>query len=279
MSNITIGCKRVIALHATTSNLDEIVQHMQIAALLDVGAIVIFAPSKLRKPDEMLSNCSWIAFPDEAGTIPKQKNFILDWCKLQGFTGFLHIVENDILFNERSKSYMDVLESTMSALDYDVHLSTVTDKCNYVFNKFCPRLAINVDDDNIRQKLGLPRQVRFTSHSNVSYTTYNLAASNGCPLKFDERFTIGMFYIIEFLARRKATQKAGQLYFMNQYLSIADEDNAFDVVRLPSKNVDNAKMQEEDALFKSLNVNYAPDNNLDLVLDTFYGKIKEKMSI
>jgi hypothetical protein len=41
---------------------------------------------------------------------------------------------------------MEKLESTMKALDYDVHLSTVTDRCNYVFNKFCPRLSLDVDE-------------------------------------------------------------------------------------------------------------------------------------
>jgi hypothetical protein len=35
-------------------------------------------------------------------------------------------------------------------------------------------------------------------------------------------------------------------------------------------------MQEEDAIFKSLNVNYAPDNNVDVILDTLYAKILEK---
>lgn len=35
-------------------------------------------------------------------------------------------------------------------------------------------------------------------------------------------------------------------------------------------------MQEENELFKSLDINYAPDNNIDIVLDALYNKLKEK---
>lgn len=49
-------------------------------------------------------------------------------------------------------------------------------------------------------------------------------------------------------------------------------------MELGIEQIDSAKMQEEDALFKSMNVDYAPDNNLDIVLDAFYAKIKEKMA-
>lgn len=36
-------------------------------------------------------------------------------------------------------------------------------------------------------------------------------------------------------------------------------------------------MQEENELFKSLNIDYAPDNNIDIVLDAFYKKLKSKV--
>jgi len=36
-------------------------------------------------------------------------------------------------------------------------------------------------------------------------------------------------------------------------------------------------MQKENELFKSLNIDYAPDNNIDLVLDAFYKKLKSKV--
>ena len=40
--------------------------------------------------------------------------------------------------------------------------------------------------------------------------------------------------------------------------------------------IDEKKMQEENEIFKSLNINYAPDNNIDIVLDALYNKLNVK---
>ena len=37
-------------------------------------------------------------------------------------------------------------------------------------------------------------------------------------------------------------------------------------------------MKDEDVIFKSLNVNYAPDNNIDNVLEILYKKLESKIS-
>lgn len=60
-------------------------------------------------------------------------------------------------------------------------------------------------------------------------------------------------------------------------MSISDEVNGYDIASDVKNNDDNNKMQEENELFKSLNIDYAPDNNLDIVLDAFYKKLKEKI--
>ena len=270
--------KRIVAIHAANDVCNDVVAHKAMNAMqIDAGDVVVFAPSSMMIPDTFVDKHKWISFPESSNSISKQKNFIIDWCKNFRFKGFLHIIEDSISLNLASKQYMNMLEATMSTLDYDVHFSTITDKCNYVFNKFCPRLSIDIDDDNIRKTLGLPSKICFTSHSNVSYVTYNFNAVGDCPPKFDERFTVGMYFIIEFLSRRRATKKDGQLYYMNQYLSIADEVGAYSIEDVKAKTIDNDVMQHENELFKSLNIDYAPDNNLDIVLDTLYVKLKEKM--
>ena len=38
-------------------------------------------------------------------------------------------------------------------------------------------------------------------------------------------------------------------------------------------------MKDEDAIFKSLNVNYAPDNNIDKILEMTYEKLKSKVIV
>lgn len=173
--------------------------------------------------------------------------------------------------------YVDKLEKTMVALDYNVHLATVTDPCNYIFSKYCPRLTIDIDDEDIKSRLSLPDKLSFTSHSNTACVVFNFNAFKESSVpKFDEQFTVDMFTIIEFLARRKANRKDSQLYFMNQYLAISDEIGAFSTMKL-DRNIDQETMKKEDALFKSMNINYAPDNNIDNVLDTLYVKLNQKM--
>ena len=65
---------------------------------------------------------------------------------------------------------------------------------------------------------------------------------------------------------------------MNQYLSISDEIGGYDIIKSQTNDDDNKKMQEENQLFRSLNIDYAPDNNIDLVLDTMYKKLKSKLA-
>ena len=220
-------------------------------------------------------------FPEETDSIPKQKNFILRYFANAGFRGFLHLVESDVKFTSHTEKYIDKLETTMQVLDYDVHLSTTTDKCNYIFNKFCPRLSLDIDDDIIKSKLRLPDKLSFTSHSNVSCIAFNFnSIKDVSNVLFDERFTVGMFFIIEFLARRRVNRRPDQLYYMNQYLSIGDELGAYDMTKNAFKpDIDQDTMNRENELFKSLNINYAPDNNIDIVLDALYNKLKAKMNV
>ena len=199
--------KRIIAVHAVGNDADSIASIALEDMSYNIGEVVVFAPSSMACPDSKSSSITWMHFPENADTIPKQKNFIIDWCKMKDFKGFLHMMESSVKLNANSKTYIEKLESTMSAFDYDIHFSTATDRCNYVFNKFCPRLALDIDDDIMKQKLSLPDRICFTSHSNVSYVTYNFDALDNGVLKFDERFTVGMFYIIEFLARRRSLKR------------------------------------------------------------------------
>ena len=230
------------------------------------------------KDNEIKGNYETIVFPKEIDSIPKRKNFILGYAKSKGFDGFLHIVEDNIVLDRDPTQYIEKIEKTMDVLDYNVHFSTVTDPCNYIFKKFNPRLTLDVDDEDVKTRLGLPDKISFTSHSNICWTIFDLNKVGDDVPKFDEKFTIAMYVIIEYLARRRAQKKEGQLYFMNQYLSISDEIGSFHQINLDGDSIDQQKMKEEDAMFKEMRVEFAPDNNLDVVLDTFYQKVKEKLA-
>ena len=268
--------KRVIAVQYASSayreNVDKLLADLSTYGLVDDA--VVFSASAA----EPLQNAhSTVSMPAEKDCNSKQKNFILDWIKGQSFTGFLHIIEQDVQLLASPIDYINKIEHTMDVLDYSVLFSTVTDPCNYLFNKFCQRLAIDIDDEQIQEHLKLPSKIGFTSHANTSWTIHNFADSD-VPLKFNESFSIGMFMIIEFLARRRNLKKDGQLFFMNQYLSILEEKGVYSLIDKKDDAIDPKKMQEEDGLFKSMNIDYSPDNNIDAILEAFYAKLQQKMA-
>lgn len=165
----------------------------------------------------------------------------------------------------------------MKALDYSVWLSTVTDPCNFVYSKYNPRIRISCDRDECA-KIGLSGDLCFTSHSNTQWMAYDMGALAGSDLlKLDERFAVPMFFIIELLARRKATKNAGDLYYMNQYLTVGSEYGTFRTLLDAKKEQSDPKaMQAEDAVFKSMNLNYAPDNAIDPILEALWDRISAK---
>lgn len=91
----------------------------------------------------------------------------------------------------------------MDVLDYSFWLSTSCDRCNYVYSKYCPRATVELDDLKYA-KLGLPKQLVLTSHSNLQWVAYDMDKASDSELRFDEDFSIAMYEIIEALARRKA---------------------------------------------------------------------------
>lgn len=276
--------KRIIAVILDSDSAREIAEKIldSLCKLGDSNAdIILFKhPSVQFSLKDDGSLCKSIDFPSDRDTMPKQKNFILDYAKSKDFRGFLHIIESSIQIDKDPLPYIQSIENTMDVLDYSVYFSVVTDPCNYVFKKFDPRLSLVIDDEAMKSKLGLPDQIFFTSHSNTAWVIYDFNRIGDAPQKFDERFSIAMYYIVEFLARRKATRNDGQLYYMNQYIGIPDEIGVFHQVQANAggKDIDNAKMANENAIFKSLNVDVTPDNNIDMVLDQLYTLLKRKLS-
>lgn len=209
------------------------------------------------------------------------KNFIISKFEESYGSGFLHIIEDAVKIEKDPNDFILAIERVMDVFDYDSWFSTVTDRCNYVFNKFNPRLEFILDDpeDPVSNKLGIPKNLMFTSHANTFWTIYHRRNSSHSIQRYSECFSISMFAIIEYLARRKASRSGNQPYFMNQYLSIREEIGTFSFIDMHQQSKANEKeiMQKEDALFKSMNVNFAPDNNIDIVLETVYQKIQEKI--
>ncbi len=217
--------------------------------------------------------------PESCDTLAKARNFINDFFKKEQFGGFLHVVEDAVeLAASGISQFVTSVEKMMDVLDYDVWFNTICDPCNYVYSKFNPRVAIELDREDIKP-LGLSSKIMYTSHSNTAWICYNFARVPDDLLKFNESFDIPMFMIIEYLARRRNTRLAGQPYFMNMYATVPEEVGAFSMKSSSSaEETKPEKMAAEDEIFRGLGVNFAPDNNIDEVLECTWSKLKAKIS-
>ena len=84
--------------------------------------------------------------PDEAAeSEPKLRNYVSKHFKDSGFSGFLHVVSDTVELLDGLPKYADEIEHVMDVLDYSVHLATVTDPCNYIYNRYSPRVAVHLD--------------------------------------------------------------------------------------------------------------------------------------
>ena len=220
--------------------------------------------------------CINVTWPSECNTVPKIRNWINSFFKTNNFKGMLHVLEDNTRILKIPTGFLADLEHMMDILEYDVWFSTICDTCNYVYAKYNPRLAIVLDKAEYLS-LNLGKKLIFTSHSNTQWIAYNFSRATNDQLHFDEDFTVPMFYIIEYLARRRNNKKPHQLYYMNQYLTVESEYKVFEqCVELPT-NVSEETMQKENDLFKSKNFNYDSNNDIDLILETLYANMNMKL--
>lgn len=212
-----------------------------------------------------------VILPEDKLTLPKSKNYVAEYFKVaQCFDGFLYIFEDTINIKKQIDSFITSVELMMKKLDYNVWFNTCCDECNYILTKFNPRMTIVFENED-KEKLGFEKLI-FTSHSNPKISIINLEKYQMDKLRYDEDFTIPMFYIIEFLARRKHL-KLNDLYLMNQYLTVEEENGLFIDLVSDHNNFTPEQMQKEDQIFKSKNVDITPDNNIDGILELVAKKL------
>lgn len=220
--------------------------------------------------------CKTVSMPFSVDTMPKSKNFVLSHYKANGFNGYVHVIEDTISVLKDPVAFMQEVEKMMEILDISSYLGTVTDVCNYVYGKYNPRISVMLDKPEY-SKLGL-RTINFCSHSNTQWMVFNLAKADSDELYFNETFEIAMFWIIEYLARRRS-KHPGSMYFMNQYVTVESERGLYSNRSMNSSDAadDPEKMKAENAKFVDMKVNYAPDNDVDTILERLYQKLNSKI--
>lgn len=209
-------------------------------------------------------------------TQAKAKNYTLNYYKSNGYAGYVHLLEDSIEVLTSPTAFMSDVENMMDVLDINSYFGTITDVCNKVYNKYCPRLKTVIDKPE-HQKFGL-KSLLFCSHSNTQWMTFNIGKADADELHFNEDFTVAMFWIIEYLARRRNSHP-GSMYFMNQYATVESEVGVYRNKKLNLSDATETpeRMKKEDEQFKALNVNFQPDNNIDIVLERLLQKLNSKV--
>lgn len=222
--------------------------------------------------------CSNLIFPKDCDNMPKKRNWLNKYFKTQQYDGMLYVAEDTVRFDVSPNNFFNKLENMMTVLDYPVWFNTIADSCNYLYKKYMPRVSIIIDQPEYAKfELG---KLLFTSHSNTAFIAYDFSKATDDQLKFNDKFSIPMYYIIEYLARRRNNKSQGSLFFMNQYLTIPEEKGAFTTVKInKNDDVTSVQMKAEDEIFKSMNVNFASDNNIDQLLEQTYEKLKSKLNV
>lgn len=267
-------CNRIAVVFNNDQRRFELAKSLA-ASLKDCGSfsdILVYTRHSIQDQDEELT-CKVI--PSSCDTLAKARNYVNQEIKNSGFNGILHVIEDSVVIKDGLDSFLDAIEQAMDVLDYSVWFNTICDPCNYVYSKLNPRVSVLLDSDRIAS-LGLKfKKILFTSHSNTAWIAYDFSKVEDDLLKFYEEFNIPMFMIIEFLARRRNSRKADQLYRMNMYMSIDDEVGKFEM----ANNIDSPdpkEMDRENVIFKSLDIGFSPDNNVNELLEVLWAKLLEK---
>lgn len=199
---------RKFAVIAWSKNADiakDIISHFPEGTKFD-----IFAKNGKKATEGLLADA--IELPTEVDTMAKAKNYVFKHYKDSGLDGFLHLIEDSVEVLKDPMQFVEDIEKAMSLLDINSYFSTVTDGCNRVYAKYNPRLRIVLDKPEY-EKLGL-KELLFCSHSNTSWIVMDIGKADEEELHFREEFEIAMYWIIEYLARRRNSHP-GSLYYMN----------------------------------------------------------------
>lgn len=264
--------KIAIICYNTENNVNQILQSFSKDTSID-----IFYFEKTYNPNWAdFENVSYIKMTDDVSSVVKSKNFVLNYYKNIKFDNYLHILEDTIEILKDPSTFINDIENCLSILDLNTYLCTITDACNRVYSKYNPRVCLKLDKPEY-SKFNLP-SIIFCSHSNTQWMIFNMAKADEEELHFNDQFEIAMYWIIEYLARRRNTHP-DTLYYMNQYVTVESEHGVFRNKTLNSsdKNTSKENFEKEDKMFRELNIDYSPDNNIDILLEKIYHKLNSKL--
>lgn len=236
--------------------------------LTNHGHITVFSLGCENSESE--SGISFVKLPEDiSSSRSKTFNFVYRHYFNIGHKDFLHVIEDRVLVFNDPNAFMNEIEKMMSVFSLKSWYNTVCDVCNYTFMQYNPKFSVCLDSDDVKERYG--KTIYFTSHANMSWTCFNYGIATYDDIKLDDRFSVPLYFIVEFLARRRNTKKENELYFMNCYPTIAEERNVFRLLEdYEDQKIDAKQYNVEGELFKTLNVNHMADTAVEPVMESLH---------
>jgi len=208
------------------------------------------------------------------------KNFVSKHFLDSGYRGFLHVLEDGLKIDKDPTDFENKIEEMMTKLNMKSWFNTITDPCNYNFHIYNPRMFVEIDKEDAKKVYD--KKIYWTSHANTGWVCYDLSKAEYEDIRFEDSFTIAMYFIIEFLARRRNTKKQNELYYMNYYPSIEEEIGVFSPLpqKFPpeQKSEDEMKdekerFEKENIIFQNMKVNNQADMSIEQIIEDMYATL------
>ena len=230
----------------------------------DIGdKVVVFSSYGLKQPEDGFYEVLDI---DSQFNRAVAKNYVLRTLKNRFNDGFAYVFEDPlVVVKDKFEKWIPDQEEFMTKFKQDVWLNTVLDECNYIFDKYVTRVNIEIDNSEYNKLFN--HQLGLVTNANTKMVVYNLdnIDLNSDVVFFVEDFEIPMFYIIEFLARRRNLKHPGS--FMNFYFTMPSEKGILKTIKNYKGTLKfNELINVETKRFEQMKVDYHPDMDVDLIM-------------
>lgn len=205
-------------------------------------------------------------------TIPICYNFASKYLKeTLGISGYLYLFRDTIGINDKDKfeAFMPELEEMLDKLELDTWFNTTTDMANYVFSRYDPRIRTLIDEPKYAAVYN--KSIYWAMCANENLICFNMDKVTLDQMLFSEDFSVGMFYILEYISRRRFNEN-DSWPFINFYPTLQSEIGIISYV-LNDTQLDNATYAREQELFKSRQIQIQPDAHVEVVLKFITDKL------
>ena len=175
-------------------------------------------------------------------------NFISKQILDEKIGGFVHVIEDKIQIYGNPSKFLDEIEKMMIVFRLKSWFNTSCDPCNFIYSKYNPRMYVAIDEPEAEKKY--KKTISWCSNANTLWVCYNMDACSFDDIRFEENFQYPMYYIIEFLARRRNSKSPGELNYMNYYPSVEEELGVFKGIDVDDGRIfTNEEIENEGKLF------------------------------